>query len=193
MNERLLELEIKKIIQEYKLVLIDEEYKNEVINSNKEQFLREIAKRRPPEEEEEEVVNDPKPTPDVDTDDDTDDEETSVISNGIKKLFREIAKLTHPDKTQKMNNKKELNELYVRAKSAVESCDVYEILLICDRLDIEYKIDVSEKDMLELNLNEKKKQIKEIESSFIWIWITSNTEEEREDILNRFLNKHGKK
>ena len=150
MNERLLELEIKKIIQEYKLVLIDEEYKNEVINSNKEQFLREIAKRRPPEEEEEEVVNDPKPTPDVDTN----DEETSVISNGVKKLFREIAKLTHPDKTQKMNNKKELNELYVRAKTAVESCDVYEILLICDKLDIEYKIDVIEKDMLELNLNE---------------------------------------
>lgn len=186
MNERLLELEIKKIIQEYKLVLIDEEYKNEVINSNREQFLREIAKRRPSEEE---VPNEPPPAPEVEGE----NEEPSQISDGIKKLFREIAKLTHPDKTQKKNNKKELNELYVRAKAAVESCDVYEILLICDKLDIEYKIDVSEKDILEWNLNEKKKQIKAIESSFIWIWITSNTEEEREDILNRFLNKHGKK
>jgi hypothetical protein len=47
------------------------------------------------------------------------------------------------------NNKKELSDLYIRSKKAIASMDVYELLTICDKLDIKYNIDINQKDILE--------------------------------------------
>ena len=110
----------------------------------------------------------------------------------MKTLYRQIVKLTHPDKTMHKNNKKELNELYIRSKKAMTSLDVYELLTICDRLDIKYNIDINQKDILEENLSKKKSQLKSLEDSFIWLWIKAQTDIEKDIIVDLFLQKHKK-
>ena len=46
MGNKLFELELKKIIHEYKFLEIEEEWKNELIDSNKETFLRDISQNK---------------------------------------------------------------------------------------------------------------------------------------------------
>jgi hypothetical protein len=197
MNDRLLELEIKKILQEYKLLLIDEEYKNEMIAINKVDFLKEINKKggfppepevpNIPEEEQADNIDDV-----VEEEDLVVDEKTAFIKEGMKKLYRQIVKLTHPDKTMHKNNKKELSDLYIRSKKAMASMDVYELLTICDKLDIKYNIDINQKDILEENLSKKKEQLKSLEVSFIWLWIKAKDDVEKEAIVDLFIQKHKK-
>lgn len=194
MSNRLLELEIKKILQEYKLLLLDEEYKNEIISINKAEFINEINKKGgfPPEEpkaSEEEKVEE---SIEEEVEEEELDEKTAFIKEGMKKLYRQIVKLTHPDKTMHKNNKKELNELYIRSKKAMATMDVYEILTICDRLDIDYSIDINQKSMLEENLEKKKQKIKSLEESFIWLWIKAKDDVEKESIVDLFVKVHKK-
>lgn len=194
MNDRLFELEIKKILQEYKLLLIDEEYKNEMISVSKGDFMKEINKKGGFDPEPE-VPKEEAPVEDlnrVEEEVPEDDEKTSFIKEGMKTLYRQIVKLTHPDKTMHKNNKKELNELYMRSKKAMDSLDVYELLTICDRLDIKYDIDINQKDILEENLEKKKSQLKSLEESFIWLWIKAQTDIEKDIIVDLFLQRHKK-
>lgn len=194
MNDRLFELEIKKILQEYKLLLIDEEYKNEMISVSKGDFMKEIN-RKGGFDPEPEVPKEEAPVEDlnrVEEEVPEDDEKTSFIKEGMKTLYRQIVKLTHPDKTMHKNNKKELNELYMRSKKAMDSLDVYELLTICDRLDIKYNIDINQKDILEENLEKKKSQLKSLEESFIWLWIKAQTDIEKDIIVDLFLQRHKK-
>lgn len=194
MNDRLFELEIKKILQEYKLLLIDEEYKNEMISVSKGDFMKEIN-RKGGFDPEPEVPKEEAPVEDLDRVEEEvpeDDEKTSFIKEGMKTLYRQIVKLTHPDKTMHKNNKKELNELYMRSKKAMDSLDVYELLTICDRLDIKYDIDINQKDILEENLEKKKSQLKSLEESFIWLWIKAQTDIEKDIIVDLFLQRHKK-
>ena len=44
MNEKLKKLEIKKLFQEYNFLLIDDEYKKEIISENKSEFLERVKK-----------------------------------------------------------------------------------------------------------------------------------------------------
>lgn len=194
MNDKLFELEIKKILQEYKLLLIDEEYKNEMISINKGDFMKEINKKGGFDPEPVAPKEDA-PVEDIDRaeeDAPEEDEKTSSIKEGMKNLYRQIVKLTHPDKTMHKNNKKELNELYIRSKKAMDSLDVYELLTICDRLDIKYDIDINQKDILEENLEKKKSHLKSLEESFIWLWIKAQTDIEKDIIVDLFLQKHKK-
>ena len=194
MNDRLFELEIKKILQEYKLLLIDEEYKNEMISVSKGDFMKEINKKGGFDPEPE-VPKEEAPVEDlnrVEEEVPEDDEKTSFIKEGMKTLYRQIVKLTHPDKTMHKNNKKELNELYMRSKKAMDSLDVYELLTICDRLDIKYDIDINQKDILEENLEKKKSQLKSLEESFIWLWIKAQSDIEKDIIVDLFLQRHKK-
>ncbi len=51
MSKRLEQLEVKKLLQEYSFLLLDEEYKREVIDGGREEFLtkiREIRGEQPP-------------------------------------------------------------------------------------------------------------------------------------------------
>ena len=192
MSDRLLELEIQKILQEYKLLLIDEEYKNEMIDINKVEFIKEINKKGGFSIDAEEPKKTEEDIEEEDIEEEELDEKTALIKEGMKRLYRQIVKLTHPDKTMHKNNKKELGELYIRAKKAMSGIDVYGLLTICDKLDIEYNIDINQKVVLEENLEIKKKHLKSLEESFIWLWIKAKDAIEKESIVDLFIQKHKK-
>ena len=46
MKEKLKKLEIKKIFQEYNLLLVDDEYKKEMVNEYRSEFLTQIENKK---------------------------------------------------------------------------------------------------------------------------------------------------
>lgn len=184
MNKRLEQLEIQKLLQEYSFLLLDGEYKQEVIEDNREEFLNKIREARgdnpppPPSTEPQQQKKEDKIDPN------TVDKSTK---DKIKKLYREIAKITHPDKAKT----DEHIDLYIQATTAAEGFDLFALYEICSQLNITHSIDNEDKDILKIRINKKRDELKSIESSFIWLYTHAQTEEEKEKLINHFINTHG--
>lgn len=192
MGDKLKMLEIKKLIQEYNFLLLDDEFKKEVISESRPEFLEKTQKLRsdlgieilvdpPQEEKQDENINIPKkPKIDPDTVDKT-------TKDKVKKLYREIVKKTHPDKT----NSEELISLYMNATIAADDYNLMELFIICNQLSIDFEIDMEDKDTLNVLIEMKKKELKGIEASFIWMYYMAKTEEEKNKLVELFVKKHG--
>ena len=111
MKEKLKKLEIKKIFQEYNLLLVDDEYKKEMVNEYRAEFLTEIENKR------RELGIEPESTKIEDEPKAENMESSDVIAEPIKtiihvdeetkkklkKIYKEIVKKTHPDKINSEN------------------------------------------------------------------------------------------
>lgn len=185
MNQKLQHLEVKKLLQEYSFLLIDEQYKQEVIAANKQEFLTRVREANGTTEQEPESVTESKPKR-ARVDPDTVDKSTK---DKVKRLYREIAKRTHPDRCVDAT----LHELYMEATEAAEDFDLFALYELCSRLDITHSIDPEDKDILQQRIMHKKEELKAIEASFIWLYAHAPTEEHRTKLIEQFVNKHGKK
>jgi len=191
MEDKLKRLEIKKLIQEYNFLLLDDEFKKEVISENRPEFLEKTQKLRselginndpePKTEKKEEEVNLPK-KPKIEP-----DSVDKSVKNKVKKLYREIVKKTHPDKT----NSEDLINLYMKATIASDDYNLFELFIICIELNIDIDIDINDKDTLTVLIEMKKNELKSIEASFIWIYYMAKTEEEKNKLIELFVKKHG--
>lgn len=189
MNERLEQLEIQRLLQEYNFLILDDEYKQEVISSGKSEFLKKVHElngstpSQPESKEINENVEKPKKQK---IDPNTVDPK---VREKVKKLYREIAKLTHPDKV----DSDELVELYTKATIAAEEFDLFVLYGICAQLNISHSIDKEDKGVLKEHISNKKKKLDGIERSFIWLYVHAETEEEKEKLVKSFVEQHGKK
>lgn len=226
MNEKVEKLEIKRLIQEYNFLLLDDEYKQEVISENKIEFLSKIQKlkqelgliydyeqeaeseneknEREQEEkggkQESELKDEEEKGQDGKEQDGKENKKSKkpkidpnsvnqTTKDKIKKLYREIVKRTHPDKT----NSEKLINLYLKATTAVDEYNLFELFIICIELDIEIEIDNEDKETLMTLVNMKKSELRNIELSFIWLYANSKTEEEKNNLVELFVKKHGTK
>lgn len=98
----------------------------------------------------------------------------------VKKLYREIVKLTHPDKVKV----KKLNDLYLKATEYYESDDITGLYSICNELGIEYELDESDNESILLKIKSLKGKIGFIESTFTWKWYSAKEKEKENLILN---------
>ena len=98
----------------------------------------------------------------------------------VKKLYREIVKLTHPDKVKV----KKLNDLYLKATEYYESDDITGLYTICTELGIEYELDESDNESILLKIKSLKGKIGFIESTFTWKWYSAKEKEKENLILN---------
>ena len=105
------------------------------------------------------------------------------IDKRVRKLYREIAKITHPDK---IDNKK-LNDLYIKATQFYNSNDITGTYSICDELDIDYESDESDNQLISSKINEIKNRILFIESTLTWVWYHSTNDKEKEQILLGYI------
>ena len=180
MNERVERLEIKRLIQEYSFLLIDDEYKQEVIWENKMEFLEKIQKLKAEmgitydyeqdEKNEDEIRDEEEKKQEGETqkEDDGSEEKDKKINKKskidpdlvsqstkekVKKIYREIAKKTHPDRTKS----EKLINFYLRATEAADEYNLLELFIICMELNIEIGIDKEDKDTLEALIEIKKK------------------------------------
>jgi hypothetical protein len=110
------------------------------------------------------------------------DEDKTNISQ-IKKLYREIVKLTHPDKVK--SNKH--NELYIKSSKYYESGNKIGIYSICNELDIEYEIEEDDVILISEQISNLKNKINFIESTFAWQWYNCEDEMLKSQILLNFI------
>jgi hypothetical protein len=192
MNDKLKKLEIKKLLQEYNFLLLDDEYKKEIISDNRPEFLEKVQKLKSdmgvvqePEikpEKKEDVKEDLPKKPKLDP-----NSINKSTRDKVKKLYREIVKKTHPDKT----NSEDLINLYMKATIASDDYNLFELFIICIELNIDIDIDINDKDTLTVLIEMKKNELKSIEASFIWIYYMAKTEEEKNKLIELFVKKHG--
>lgn len=179
MNNRLKKLEIKKLLKEYNYLMTDDEFKKEIVDEYKLAFLEkagEIRKDIP--------TTPPQMSPQPEQEDKID---LNIVSDStkkkVKKIYREIVKITHPDKI----NSDMYLDVYVKATKAADEYNIFDLFTICVELNIEIELDFEDIDVLNFLIQSKKNEIKKIESSFIWLWINAQNEEEKDKVVNMFV------
>ena len=186
MKDKLKNLELKKLLQEFSYLQLDKEFKDEFTNIYKPLFLNEVQNMKTPEHIENTPPTSP-PTEEIKPKDILDVTEDELIK--IKYIFREIVKICHPDKSGDNNL---INE-YLLAKEAYEKNDLLTLYTISLKLNIIVDIDENNVWILKRNVEQKKKELMDYEKSFLWMWVHSNTEEEKNKIIEMYINQNFKK
>jgi hypothetical protein len=108
--------------------------------------------------------------------------------NIFKRIYREIVKMTHPDKIKNLSSeeKKIRINYYVEATKYYDERNFAELLFIAFSLHITFDLDESNLYMLRDMLTEYKKQSEYIESTFTWKWYHS-TDDNRQILLTKFI------
>jgi hypothetical protein len=205
---RLKQLEVKKLLKELDFIESDFNYKNEIVfeaDSNFIKSVNDLLEKHPMLKE----VIDKKNTKRgdslfsdiikeaLDKDNEISEEEElveefineEVISEinprevKMKKLYRDIAKLTHPDKIVS----EKLNDLYLKSTKFYKNSDITGIYYICDELGITYEIDDTDNEMITGKINNLKNRISFMESTLTWRWYHSDSEKEKEQIVLSYI------
>jgi len=193
-------LEVTKLIKELDYIESDFEYRTEIISEADDNFIKCVNDFLNLHPELKEVydnkVNDKinesikcKIEPDYIKDIDQDIVEDVIkdvkvnISPKLKKLYREIVKLTHPDK---VNNKK-FNDLYLKATEYYDNNDKIGIYKICSELNIEYYFEEEDQYFINEKIESLKKRIIFLESTFTWKWYNTEDECEKNQILMDYI------
>ncbi len=106
-----------------------------------------------------------------------------IKSDKLKKLYRQIATKTHPDKVKL----KFLNDLYLKAKSHYQKDDLFSIYLICNDLDVEYKLDDDEIIEFDKKIKALRETNQHVERTYLWTWYFEEDENKKMQILNHFI------
>ena len=101
----------------------------------------------------------------------------------VKKLYREIVKLTHPDKV----DQKSLNDLYLTATKYYDRNDKIGLYKVCTELDIDYDLDDEDNQIIESKIDDLKRRIEFLESTFTWQWINTDGEKEKLEMMIQFI------
>ena len=119
----------------------------------------------------------------IEEDKQEEEENKEIVSHKLKKIYREIVKLTHPD----IVKKKHLNELYIEATMYYDNNDKIGIYKICSQLEIEYEIEEDDEEYISTKIDSLRKKIGFLESTFTWKWYKTEGEEERNQILINYI------
>lgn len=101
----------------------------------------------------------------------------------LKKLYREIVKLTHPDRVKV----KKLNEIYIKATGMYDRNDLAGIYSICNDLKIDYEIDENDAENITTKITTLRDRIGFIESTITWKWHYSKTPQEKEQLIFLYI------
>lgn len=180
-------LEVNRLIKELEYVKSDYEFKSEVLKEadilflngvddllNRNSELRSIYNERIESKILEKIQY--KKNQDVFQDDFKEDNKTDKI----KKLYRQIVKITHPDKIVDSI----LNKMYLAANDYYDSNDILGIYKICDQLSIEYEIDTNDIDLIKDQISVMKDRISFIESTLAWKWYSEENINKNELLIN---------
>jgi hypothetical protein len=106
----------------------------------------------------------------------------------IKRIYREIVKMTHPDKIKRESNDRQtaLKKYYLEATEAYNSQNLYQIVRIATLLNLDIG-DLSDEnlDRLENDLRRLRGEVKQIESTLVWKYF----EELRDNVQRKILIK----
>jgi hypothetical protein len=200
-------LEFKRLLKELDFIETDYEYRREIVGEADSEFMRSINEFLSKNSELKEIydkkVNDKiddfiksdKKEVNIEFDDDVDFEkeekleekedliEEVIKSPEVKKYYREIVKLTHPDKIKD----ERLNNIYIKSTELYNDNDKIGLYKICDDIGINYTLDENDADIIEDKINSLKTKINFLESTFTWKWLNTKDEKLRDKILLDFI------
>lgn len=165
-------LEIKRLIKELDFLESDYEYQKEILSLKEVEFtnsIQSIVENNP----ELKKISDSRL--DIDLNKSTsseinEDGNIIKIDNKTKSIYREIVKITHPDKV--INQK--LNEVYLDATKAYESQDIIEIYKIAFYLDLKLEWNQEEIDILLDKIKLIRNRIEYLKSTWAYRWTLSD-------------------
>jgi hypothetical protein len=101
------------------------------------------------------------------------------LTNELKKIYREIVKITHPD----IVKVKKLNDLYIKATNFYDERNKIGLYKVCEGVGINYELTEKDVELIEYNINSLKSRIGFLESTFTWKWYNTEDENEKNKIL----------
>lgn len=202
-------LENKKLLKELEFIETDFEYKTEIISEADTNFIKNIneflsrhpelkkmidkrmsekidnmVKEKEKADENDQISNNKlEDNSDIEENNIEVDDNKIVKSEKIKKLYREIVKLTHPDKV----SDSKLNDLYIKSTKSYDENDLVSIYTICDELNIEYESDETDNVFISERITVLKERINFMESTFTWKWYTAGDNRQKDDILMSYI------
>ena len=200
--DKIRKLEIKRLIKELNFIESDFIYKNEIINEIDNLFIKSVnlfledhpkLKQMFDDKINKSIENIFKSKQlEINNEENYSENETTdlkvidlKVNNKLKKLYREIAKSTHPDR---ITNKK-LNEIYIKATNCYNILDVPGTYSICDELDITYEIDNDDYNLIVNKISELKERIKFMESTVTWKWHNTEDINKKNKIILGYVKK----
>lgn len=105
----------------------------------------------------------------------------------IKKVYRKIVILTHPDKNLDKTDeeKKVLSDIFDRATSAFDETDIIELLKICKELDIEgFELGHDHLNVIKGRIKQLNDKLDSIKKSSLYTWYTLDGDQKDSFIEN---------
>jgi hypothetical protein len=186
MDSKLSALAAKKLLSEYAYLQSDDQLKRELIDTYKKDFLKKVSEKRPDINQTDPNKEGSKEVPQLE--EDPIEVKNKKTSDKIRKIYRSIVKLTHPDKTKD----EKLIEVYVNATKAHDENNLLELFLICNDLKIEVELESEDFELLKEIIDQKRNHLKSLEGSFIWMYINATTEEEKDKLIDIYINRYFK-
>lgn len=195
---RLQFLQTKKLFKELDYVESDFEYRNEIISEADSEFIKQVntfLEEHPQLKEiyDEKIDNHIQQSILRNTEEvielfeNNEEEEIIVYQDSklpkVKKLYREIVKITHPDKV----DNKSLNDLYLLATKYYDSNDKIGIYKVCTKLEIDYDLDLEDNKVIESKIEDLKRRIQFLESTFTWQWINTSGNKQKNEMLFDYI------
>jgi len=101
----------------------------------------------------------------------------------LKKIYWDIAKLTHPDKVGDTR----LNELYLEAGKSYREEDIIGLYSVCEKVGIDYVVDEDDIASIRSQIEKTKGKIDLLQSTATWAWNYAESEAGRQDIVVRYV------
>jgi 6-pyruvoyl-tetrahydropterin synthase len=191
---RLSQLEAKKLLRELEYLNSDLEYKSEVVADADGRFLTSVNDfldhHKELKDAFEDVINkrieksinmsieERSVSPEV-----TEEVERHEVDPKVKRLYREIAKMTHPDKIVDTR----MNNLYLEAGKSYKGEDVIGLFSVCEKIGIDYEVEESDLEQIRFKIQCAKNRINLLESTTTWVWNSTDDDGIRRDIVVRYV------
>jgi hypothetical protein len=113
----------------------------------------------------------------------TEEVERNEVDPKVKRLYREIAKMTHPDKVVDTR----MNDLYLEAGKSYKDEDVIGLFSVCEKIGIDYDVEESDLEQIRSKIHSAKNRINLLESTATWVWNSTDDDGIRRDVVVRYV------
>jgi len=117
--------------------------------------------------------------------------ENSSRPEEIRKLFKQIATKTHPDKFSNAKKaEKALNmQVFLQAKSAAEDNNYFKLQQIAQRLGLELpEITQKQIKLMEKEAKRLRIKLKRLQKTVAWVWFDQEDDDRRNDVMQRYVS-----
>lgn len=115
---------------------------------------------------------------------------TKKRSEALRKVYKEIAKKTHPDTLigLDVDEQEKKKSLFQGAQEAIDESNLVGLLEIAEELDIEIESEKEEQiEVIKKNVKQIKKRLKEIKETTAWQWFYAENDEDKHDIMLAYM------